>query len=178
MPECSCTWLLKNRGSLTVAQKSTRRLATARVLWLILYSAVQYKWNIFNIFFVCNWCSCCMGCHARRETWCLHRAPLTEVALCENSWVSQGWAGGKKVLVKPLKYSVGESKGEAQTPVLQVLPVATPRRGTKPAHINTWLLPPEAVGKPPQRGSERNRAGRSPSGNSGLSAAADVRAAN
>lgn len=80
--------------------------------------------------------------------------------------------------MKPLKYSVGESKGDAQTPFLQALPVATPRRGTKPAHIDTRLLPSEALGKPPQRGSERDRAGRSPSGNSGLSAAATVRAAN
>lgn len=71
--------------------------------------------------------------------------------------------------MKPLEYNVGESKGKAQTPFLQALPVATPRRGTETANINTGLLPPKALGKPPQRGSERDRAGRSPFGNSSLS---------
>ena len=130
MPEFNSTWHLKN-STLTVAQQSSQRLATARVLWLILYSAVEYKLNIFRIFFFCmQLVQLLHGCRAKREERCLHRAPSHRGGITKT--LAHPKAGGRKFLVKPLKDGVGESKGEARTPFLQALPVATSRRATKP----------------------------------------------
>lgn len=158
MPEFNGTWHLKNSSSLTAAQQSSERLATARVLWLILYSAVEYKLNIFRIFFLCmQLLQLLHGCHARREERCLHRAPSHRGGIKKT--LEHPKTGGRKFLVKPLKDGVGKSKGEAQTPFLQTLPAATSRRSHKApshglTHINAQFLPPEAPGKPPRSGGE------------------------
>jgi len=71
------------------------------------------------------------GCHARREERCLHRAPSHRGGITKT--LGHPKAGGRKLLVKPLQGSVGESKREAQTPFLQALPAATPRKATEPS---------------------------------------------
>lgn len=164
MPECNCTWLTKNSGSLTAAQQSAWMLATSEssgssCTQLCDVNEIFSKYSLHATGAAVAWIPCKKGEVVSAQS-TSHRGGMVWKHLSTTRL-------GRKYLVKPLKCSVGESKGKAQTPFLQALPIATPRRGCKMGHINIWLLPPKAPGKPPQRGRSGTEQDAVPSGTRG-----------
>lgn len=77
----------------------------------------------------------------------------------KNTSAPQGWL---EICYETPQDGLGESKGEAQNSFLQLLPAATSRTATSPLPgLNTYerqVLPLEALGKPPCRGTEEDAA--------------------
>lgn len=82
-------------------------------------------------------------CHARREERRLHRAPSHRAGIRKT--LEHPKAGGGKFLVRPLKDSVGESRGAAQTPSSRSHPLQHPGEPQSP-------LPGLDTHQPPERG--------------------------